>query len=199
MTELATPSDYNKEYLPGYTGHVPSKNERFGATAGQIKREILEDAGKHPIILNTMKEVDETGRLYSSNFVPAIDKNKIVFGNMSRYAKNWINGPNHQIRNQQVPGYTGHVKGLRSENLFAGSYGNCTAVAIGKKHPIGYNVEPRERFLSQNTSQYKSKNFRRFGKCSLQIHFYLSYLCSFGKFEFVRAVDKEKLTNFEFL
>ena len=100
MTELATPSDYVKEYLPGYTGHVPSKNERFGATAGQIKREILEDAGKHPIILNTMKEVDESGRLYSSNFVPAIDKNKIVFGNMSRYAKNWMNGPNHEIRNQ---------------------------------------------------------------------------------------------------
>ena len=164
MTELATPSDYNKEYLPGYTGHVPSKNERFGATAGQIKREILEDAGKHPIILNGMKDSDESGRLYSSNFVPAIDKNKIVFGNMSRYAKNWINGPNHEIRNQQVPGYTGHIKGLISENLFAGSYGNCTANAIGKKHPIGYNVEPRQRFLSQNTSQYKSKNFRRFGK-----------------------------------
>ena len=86
MTELATPSDYHKEYLPGYTGHVPSKNERFGATAGQIKREILEDAGKHPIMLNAMREADETGRLYSSNFVPAIDKNKIVFGNMSRYA-----------------------------------------------------------------------------------------------------------------
>ncbi len=34
MTELATPTDYTKEYLPGYTGHVPSKNERFGATAG---------------------------------------------------------------------------------------------------------------------------------------------------------------------
>jgi hypothetical protein len=36
MTTLATPSDFKKQYLPGYTGHVPSKNERFGATAGQI-------------------------------------------------------------------------------------------------------------------------------------------------------------------
>ena len=51
MTELATPSDYKKEYLPGYTGHVPSRNERFGATAGQIKREILTDLGKHPIMI----------------------------------------------------------------------------------------------------------------------------------------------------
>lgn len=51
MTTLATASDYNKEYLPGYTGHVPSKNERFGSTAGQIKREILSDKGMHPIII----------------------------------------------------------------------------------------------------------------------------------------------------
>jgi len=34
MTSLATASEYKKEYLPGYTGHVPSKNERFGSTTG---------------------------------------------------------------------------------------------------------------------------------------------------------------------
>ena len=28
MSTLATPALYKKEYLPGYTGHVPSKNER---------------------------------------------------------------------------------------------------------------------------------------------------------------------------
>jgi hypothetical protein len=63
-----------------------------------------------------------------------------------------------------VPGYTGHIKGLISENLFAQSYGNSTSKAIGKKHPIGHNVIPKERFRSQNTNQYRSKNFRRFGK-----------------------------------
>jgi hypothetical protein len=51
MTTLASASLYKKEYLPGYTGHVPSKNERFGSTAGQIKREILFDEGMHPINL----------------------------------------------------------------------------------------------------------------------------------------------------
>jgi len=61
-----------------------------------------------------------------------------------------------------VPGYTGHIKGLISENLFAQSYGNSTSKAIGKKHPIGHNVVPKERFRSQNTNQYRSKNFRRF-------------------------------------
>ena len=51
MSQIAKATDYHKEYLPGYTGHVPSKNERFGATAGQIKREILTDFGKHPITM----------------------------------------------------------------------------------------------------------------------------------------------------
>lgn len=87
-----------------------------------------------------------------------------MYGNLSRYAKNWINGPNHEIRNQYVPGYTGHIKGLICENLFAGSYGNTTAKAIGKKHPIGYDVEPKERFLSQSTLEYRANKFRRFGK-----------------------------------
>ena len=170
MTDLATPTDYTKEYLPGYTGHVPSKNERFGASAGQIQREILGDGGKHPIVLEGLKEKDEKGRLYSSAFVPSIDKNKIIFGNRSRYAKNWINGPNHEIRNQQVPGYTGHIKGLVSENLFAGSYANCTSQAIGKKHAIGYDLDAKNRFNSLYTSKYKSKNFRRFGKLFFSNH-----------------------------
>ena len=51
-----------------------------------------------------------------------------------------------------------------SENLFASSYGNTTAKAIGKKHAIGYDIEPKERFLSQNSFEYKATKFRRFGK-----------------------------------
>jgi hypothetical protein len=34
-------SGFNKEYLPGYTGHVPSKNNLFGLTAGAINEAIL--------------------------------------------------------------------------------------------------------------------------------------------------------------
>jgi len=41
MSQTTTKSPYRKEYLPGYTGHVPSKMERFGGTSGQIKKEIL--------------------------------------------------------------------------------------------------------------------------------------------------------------
>ena len=97
MTTLATATDYKKEYIPGYTVHSPSKNERFGATAGQIKREILDDRGKHPVTLNT--ENPQENRLYSDKYTPSVDKNKEVFGNQSRFARNWACGPNHMIRN----------------------------------------------------------------------------------------------------
>jgi len=38
---------YNKNYLPGYTGHVPKKNEIFGCTAGDINR-LLTNGGQKP-------------------------------------------------------------------------------------------------------------------------------------------------------
>jgi len=75
--------------------------------------------------------------------VPQIDKNKEIYGNLSRHGRNWPSGPNHMIRKQQVPGYTGHIKGLISENLFAKTYGNSTAFAHAKKHNIGHEVEPK--------------------------------------------------------
>jgi len=31
---------YNKQYLPGYTGFVPRKNDVYGCTAGDINRII---------------------------------------------------------------------------------------------------------------------------------------------------------------
>jgi hypothetical protein len=37
---------YDKQYLPGYTGHVPKKNEIYGCTAGDINRLITEEAQK---------------------------------------------------------------------------------------------------------------------------------------------------------
>jgi hypothetical protein len=36
---------FNKEYLPGYTGHVPTKNDMFGMTAGDINRQIVVNGG----------------------------------------------------------------------------------------------------------------------------------------------------------
>ena len=38
---------YNKEYLPGYTGHVPKKNDIYGCTTGDINR-IITGKGYKP-------------------------------------------------------------------------------------------------------------------------------------------------------
>jgi hypothetical protein len=68
MTELVTPSIFSKDYLPGYTGHVPSKQERFGASIGHIKKEIHKDQGFHPVKL--YKPPSESDRIYSDKFTP---------------------------------------------------------------------------------------------------------------------------------
>ena len=39
--------NYQKNYLPGYTGHVPKKNEIFGCTAGDINK-IITKTGEKP-------------------------------------------------------------------------------------------------------------------------------------------------------
>lgn len=35
--------EYNKNYLPGYTGHVPIKNEIFGCTAGDTNKLVTKE------------------------------------------------------------------------------------------------------------------------------------------------------------
>ena len=39
--------NYDKNYLPGYTGHVPKKNEIYGCTAGDINN-LLTGVGQKP-------------------------------------------------------------------------------------------------------------------------------------------------------
>ena len=51
--------------------------------------------------------------------------------------------------------------------MYASSFGNCTAKAICKKHPVGHEIRPKHRFVSQNNSEYVPKNFRRFSKYKL--------------------------------
>lgn len=43
---MATEIDYKKEYLPGYTGHVPKKMEVFACTAGETNRIIINQSRK---------------------------------------------------------------------------------------------------------------------------------------------------------
>ena len=74
--------------------------------------------------------------------------NKDVFGTTSRYSVNWISGPTHQVRRQQVPGYTGHVRGMVNRDSMPKSYAKVTATLFSKKHPIEVDNTPKGRFNS---------------------------------------------------
>lgn len=79
-----------------------------------------------------------------------INEAKVIYGNKSRFGKNWIAGPKNEVREQHIPGYTGHVKGLIAENMHGENFANCTARAIYRKSTYGYDIKPKYRFNSQN-------------------------------------------------
>lgn len=78
-----------------------------------------------------------------------------------------------------MPGYTGHVLGIQSENVFGKSYAKCTATTINHRNPKGFDVTPKVRYLSATKEDYNAKNFRRFGKFFLKKdNVGLTILCS---------------------
>ena len=123
--------------MTGYTGHIPSKNDRCGETQGQTLREILYVKGKHmfdkPRIPSYQYEITPDND-------PNIDKRKIIFGNHSKNAENWMCGPNHMIRRQHVPGYCGHIKGIQAENMHGTTYATNTWQSFTKKHSVGIDL-----------------------------------------------------------
>lgn len=60
-----------------------------------------------------------------------------------------------------MPGYTGFVSGINSENLYGKSYSHNTAKSFKGKILRGFDHEPQKRFVSQNQKIYKEVNNRR--------------------------------------
>jgi hypothetical protein len=119
--------------------------------------------GQYSRFNQRLEQMNQGERFYGPT-AQKLKNDKIIFGNCSRFAKNWVGGPNNEIRKQHVPGYTGHIKGLIAENINGNNFANCSALAIYKKGPQGHNLKPKHRFLSSSSSQFVPKNFRRFGK-----------------------------------
>jgi hypothetical protein len=59
-----------------------------------------------------------------------------------------------------VPGYTGFISGVNSENLYGKSYSRNSAKSFKGKIPRGFD-HPSNRFSSSQKSAYKETNFRR--------------------------------------
>ena len=89
------PKPFRKEYLPGYTGFVPNKSDLFGMTAGDINRKIID--GGASATLHYPTGSTHAVRFYRETQTPQNKQNKIIYGNWSRYARNWISGPNHEV------------------------------------------------------------------------------------------------------
>ena len=154
-------NSWAREYLPGYTGHVPLKNDLFGKTAGTINREICLAGGQE----ETMGRIALKQSMMGHVDLPTNAKiNKDVFGNLSKFSTNWIAGPTHNVRRQQVPGYTGHVRGMVNKDSMSKSYARVTAALFAKKHPIEVDNTPKGRFTSTQRGEFKLSNNRRFGK-----------------------------------
>lgn len=90
--------------------------------------------------------------------------NPEVFGNRSRYAKNWINGPTHEIRQQHIPGYTGHCRGLVNKDFMSKSYAKVTAELFAKQYATVTDNDATSRFTATQRATFKPQNFRRWGK-----------------------------------
>lgn len=84
-----------------------------------------------------------------------------MVGMKSKTSSTWLNGPTHEIRNQCVPGYTGFISGVKSENLFSQSYANSTAKSFKGKITRGANFAPDKRFCTLSQKKFNDKHFRR--------------------------------------
>jgi len=145
---------------------VPLKNDLFGKTAGSINREINESGGNETNMGRlTLKQT----MMGQTNLPNRAKINKDVFGNTSKNSINWISGPTHQIRRQQVPGYTGHVRGMVNRDAMPKSYAKVTAALFSKNHPIQVDNSVKGRLTSTQRDEYRQSNNRRFGKSALSL------------------------------
>ena len=84
-------------------------------------------------------------------------QNMASFGKRSKDSVTWVNGPKHEIRNQCIPGYTGFISGVKSENVYGKSYSNSTAKSFKNVITRGGNLHDQKRFQSSNRKAFNQK------------------------------------------
>jgi hypothetical protein len=93
--------DYKKEYLPGYTGHVPKKNEIYGCTAGDINKIITKVAYKpsnYDVDISVGKPSYAQRDFYNNPPTQDHQNKAIMYTNQSRHGDNWLGGPTSNIK-----------------------------------------------------------------------------------------------------
>lgn len=164
---ISKKQDYKKLYLPGYSGHVPRKNDLFGITAGDANHILTQKEGADKFfnsggVRPVNWDLKQTQAIAVS---PDLKADSLKYTNWSKNASNWICGPVHEIRLQHIPGYNGHVQGIRSENVHGRTYARSTATAINRKSMSlvnGQHISSKETFTSMNKKEFSPDNFRRY-------------------------------------
>ena len=86
---------------------------------------------------------------------------EVQYGNGSKVGENWIGGPTNNLKAQHIPGYSGYVPNIKSENIFGKSYARMTGNAINGEFNKGVALPENERFRTMGTSEFNKGNFRR--------------------------------------
>ena len=137
--------------IPGYSGFIPYKQDLVGLTTGESNRNACEEYRNTRMGITGQNIMSVTMRSNSINGSIEKGQRNIMVGNKSKDSNTWLNGPKHNIRNQCIPGYTGFISGVKSENLFSRSYADNTAKSFkGGKITRGADFSPEKRFITMN-------------------------------------------------
>lgn len=160
MAEIA----YNKEYLPGYTGHVPKKNEVFGCTAGDINKIITKTAYKpsnYDVDISVGKPQFAQRDFYSKPPQQDLQNKEIMFTNESKKGDNWLGGPTNNLKAQHIPKYSGYIPQIKSENLYGKSFAKTSSAAINGEYAKGHAPKEVDRFTTSHAAEFNKNQFRR--------------------------------------
>ncbi len=87
---------------------------------------------------------------------------KGTLGNKSKNAPTWIGGHTQDLKPQHVPGYSGHVPGVASENLYSKTFGEVSAKAIARDHVLNdKEAEIKNRFTTSTKEEFNEDKHRR--------------------------------------
>lgn len=186
--------------IPGYSGHIPYKNEFIGLTTGSSNKaaEITYRGTNHPNSLSSYgNAIVNSSNAMSPPRSDAVDRRfetpekGLAVSNLSKYSKTWLAGPQHEIKNQCIPGYTGFIPGVQAENVFSKSYSKNTNKSFNGKITRGHDLSPEKRFQTITQKKYNEKNFRRIVEKPdiASMRDYLEYTMTLNKDQKVNRVE----------
>jgi len=156
-----------REYFPHYCGHIPMKNEIIGMTVGATNEQIKSILNKQPpfedqLVPTAMNDYTYyTKNYFCDNFSKdyQLEEDKI-YSNKSKDAKTWINGSKYKIYPQHIPGYTAHIPGIGSSNIFGMSYSKASSIAIKGDYCKKADYAPDDRYKSMQSIFFNKPKMR---------------------------------------